>query len=106
MYLVPKIPECKPFIKDVIMTPSMEAAKSDTQSVISAVSSPKPKPNVTGRPSGVQEGSASRLAPFDAYKRVDSAGSGSSNAANAEGRMTTKPVAKKRLTTFFPGGTN
>ncbi|ACD90509.1 hypothetical protein Clim_1450 [Chlorobium limicola DSM 245] len=96
------------------MTPSMEAAKSDKQPVISAVSSPKskpasspkPKPDVTGRPSGVQAGSALRLTPFDAYQRVDSAGSGSSNAASAEGRMTTKPVAKKRLTTFFPGGTN
>ncbi len=92
----------------------MEVAKSDKQPVISSVSSPKPKPasspkpkpDVTGRPSGVQAGSALRLAPFDAYQRVDSAGSGSSNASNAEGRMTTKPVAKKRLIGVFPGGTN
>ncbi|MCF8383603.1 MAG: hypothetical protein K9G39_08450 [Chlorobium sp.] len=94
------------------MTPSTEATKPEKQTGAPAASSPKPKPanspkpkpNVTGRPSGVQAGSASRLAPFDAYKRVDIAASGSSNAATAEGRMTTKPVAKKRLIAVFPGG--
>lgn len=94
------------------MTPSTESAKPEQQTGAPAASSPKPKPagspkpkpNVTGSPSGKIPGGGPRLAPFETYRRTDTASGGGSTAASAEGRMMTKPVAKRRLIAVFPGG--
>ncbi len=84
------------------MTPSTEAVKTGKQSGTSAVSSPKPKP--ASSPSGNLPGGGPRLAPFEAYRRTDTASSGGTGMAAAEVGMMTKPVAKKRLIAVFPGG--
>lgn len=64
-----------------------------------AASSPKPKPSAPSRSALNVSGAYPRLAPFDTYRRAESA---KGNTPREES-LSAKPVAKKRLIDIFPG---
>lgn len=71
------------------------------QTSASTSSSPKPKPNVASGSATNHQGGVKRLAPLEAYTPAGRSSGSTPKALPVESGMSSKPVAKKRLTGIF-----